>query len=151
MNALETKQAIQSALSDLASKPLADAATSLLEVLGYKSQKRMTLKPNTAANFAKSFVGNRLFNEEQAQIADWESVDFLFQLTDEEIRTQGQRLLFESQGQWDGKIIESYLFFAIELKRPTYTLHCGWEENTIRRHSTTQETPCKHLRQSSGT
>ena len=64
MNALETKQAIQSALSDLASKPLADAATSLLEVLGYTSQKRMTLKPNTAANFAKPFVGNRPFNEE---------------------------------------------------------------------------------------
>ncbi len=81
----------------------------------------MTLKPNTAASFSKTFVGNRPFNEEQALIADWESVDFLFQLTDEEIRTQGQRLLFESQGQWDGKIIESYLFFAIALKRPTYT------------------------------
>ena len=58
MNVLETKQAIQSALSDLASKPLADAATSLLEMLGYTSQKRMTLKPNTAANFAKSVDGD---------------------------------------------------------------------------------------------
>ncbi len=115
MNVLETKQAIQSALSDLASKPLADAATSLLEVLGYKSQKRMTLKPNTAANFAKSFVGNRPFNEEQAQLADWESVDFLFQLTDQEL----QASLFKDTSVSPG-LLKSYLFFAIELTGSNY-------------------------------
>lgn len=65
MNALETKQAIQSALSEFASKPLAEAATALLEVLGYQSQKRTVLKPNTADNFVESFADKRQFNKEQ--------------------------------------------------------------------------------------
>ena len=115
MNSLETKQAIQFALTEFAAQPLANAATSLLEVLGYTSQKRMPLRPNTAANFSKLFVGNRPFNEAQARIADWKSVDFLFQLTDQEL----QASLFKDTSV-SPELIKSYLFFAIELTGSNY-------------------------------
>ena len=52
----------------------------------------------------------------------WKSVDFLFQLTDEEIRTSAnQQFDFESKGAYNGSIINSYLFFAIELKGSHYS------------------------------
>jgi len=55
MNEQQTKQAIQSALKDFGTRPLADAAVALLETLGYRSQKRLTLTPNTADNFQTAF------------------------------------------------------------------------------------------------
>ena len=84
MNLLETKQAIESALGDLANKPLADAAIALWDVLGYNSQKRLTLQPNTAENFVKSFVGKRAFNVEQAQ--HWNSRGHFFAAAAEAMR-----------------------------------------------------------------
>lgn len=59
MNELETKQAIDAALKDFATKPAAEAATALFESLGYKSQKRLALKPNSPANFKTTFAPNR--------------------------------------------------------------------------------------------
>ena len=47
MNELETKQAIVGALKSFADKPIATAAIALFESLGYRSEKRITLKPNT--------------------------------------------------------------------------------------------------------
>ncbi|MCI0541321.1 MAG: hypothetical protein L0Z50_39480 [Verrucomicrobiales bacterium] len=124
MNDLEPKQAIAKSLAGFAEKPLAEAATALFESLGYKSQKRLTLKPNTAEHFVGTFVKDRPLSPDHALLADWQSVEFLFQLTDDEVRAAAggnQRFLFESKGNWNGSIIEAYLFFAIQLTRPRYT------------------------------
>ena len=124
MNELETKQAIVASLKSFADKPLAAAAAALFESLGYKSEKRIVLKPNTPETFVATFAKDKPLNPETALLADWQSVDFIFQLTDDEVRAaaQGnQQFLFDSKGKWNGAAIESYLFFAITLAKPHYT------------------------------
>jgi hypothetical protein len=122
MNGRETKQAIVNSLKSFADQPLADAATALFESLGYKSQKRMVLKPNTAKIFTENFAKEKTLNPEHALLADWQSVDFLFQLTEDEIKSVGQgNFVFEGKGKYNNTVIESYLFFAIALKNSEYT------------------------------
>ena len=124
MNELETKQAIVASLKSFGDKPLAVAAAALFESLGYKSEKRIALKPNTPETFVATFAKDKPLNPDNALLADWQSVDFLFQLTDDEVRAaaQGnQQFLFDSKGKWNGAAIESYLFFAITLAKPHYT------------------------------
>jgi hypothetical protein len=87
MNDLATKHAIAASLASFATKPLAEAATALFESLGYRSEKRIALKPNTAETFAATFAKHRELNPDQALLSDWQSVDFLFQLTDDEVRS----------------------------------------------------------------
>ena len=83
---LDTKQAIQTALAEFITKPLAAASIGLLESLGYRSDKRFALNPNTAANFVATFGQDKPLNAEHAMLADWQTVDFLLQLTDAEVR-----------------------------------------------------------------
>jgi hypothetical protein len=122
MNDLQSRQAVENSLRNFRSLPLATAAVGLLESLGYKSQKRFPLKPNTAKAFVSTFSQGKILSGEQALLSDWQSVDLLFQLTDEEIRGgANQQFLFESKGKFNGAAMESYLFFAIALRKPYYT------------------------------
>src|SRR5579864_5895192 len=124
MTSQDLKITIETALKTCATKPLAEAAMQLLNVLGYRSEKRLSLKPNTPENFLGTFAKNRPFNPAHALLADWRSVDFLFQLTDEEVRAVAlgdQSSLFGSKDEYQGAVIESYLFFALELKPRRYT------------------------------
>ena len=123
-DALTTKQAIASALAGFGTQPLAAAAATLWGSLGYRSEKRFAIKPNTAAGFVDQFGKDKPLNPEYAMLDDWQSVDFLFQLTDDEIRdaaTGTASFAFESKGKYDGAAMESYLFFAVTLKKPRYT------------------------------
>lgn len=123
-NDQDLKKSIETALKAFATIPLAEAATALFDVLGYLSEKRLSLKPNTPENFLRTFAKDRPLNRDQAILAEWHSVDFLFQLTDDEVRAVAlgdQSSLFESSDQYEGAILESYLFFALELEPRTYT------------------------------
>jgi adenine-specific DNA-methyltransferase len=122
MTEVELRHAIAEALKKFDSDTLGNAATHLLDVLGYASTKRLALKPNTLASFLSMFSHGRALNDRYALPDEWKSVDFLFQLTDEEVRTSGdQQFAFESKGAYNGAIINSYLFFAIELKDGHYS------------------------------
>ncbi len=124
MSDLETKQAIAKSLAGFVDQPLPAAATALFESLGYKSQKRIALNPNTPETFVATFAKEKPLNSDHALLADWQSVDFLFQLTDDEVHAAAagnQQFLFDSKGKWNGAAIESYLFFAITLAKPHYT------------------------------
>ena len=124
MSDQQTKQAILSSLKAFAAKPLAPAAIALFESLGYRSTKRLALNPNTPANFLATFEQGRKLHHDQALFPEWKSVDFLFQLTDDEVRSAAggnQQFLFDSRGTWDGAAMESCLFFAITLAKPYYT------------------------------
>jgi hypothetical protein len=121
MSQAHHKQQIQTALTAFAQEPLAVAGRGLLATLGYRSEKRFDLVPNTTQTFLINFVQHRHLDQAQALFDQWRSVDFLFQLTDDEIRQHDQLTLFESKGQWSNAIIESYLFFAIELTGDQYT------------------------------
>jgi type I restriction-modification system DNA methylase subunit len=105
---------IAEALSAFPKQSLADGSRSLFSALGYSSERRITLAPNTAGEFVAQFGA---LNADKAMTADWLSVDFLFQLTDEEI---GNHFAF-STGQVDRTVIESYIFLAIHLKESLYT------------------------------
>ena len=122
MNNLQTKQAIESALKGFSGNPLAQAAINLFESLGYTSKKRLALSPNTRQNFLSTFGQGKTLNDKVAILNDWKSIDFLFQLTDDEIRAAGpQKLLFDSKGSFEGTVIESYLFLAVDLNEMQYT------------------------------
>jgi len=118
----ELKQAIQSALSAFEKKPLADAALDLLGTLGYRSERRLRLMPNSAKQFQAEFDANSRLNADAALVSDWKSVDLLIQITDNEIREaiKGTKDMFASK-KLDDKDIRSYLFFAVELKGKQYT------------------------------
>lgn len=117
-NNLNLKYAIRDALQKFDREPLAEAAITLFETLGYKSEKSFDLRPNNAKQFQIEFDSLGRFNSGKALVETWTSVDLLFQITDEEIREAlgGQRSMFAG-GKIDGTIINSYLFFAIGLKQ----------------------------------
>jgi len=115
MAAIDAK--IQAALGRFAHAGVGDSARLLFEVLGYSSTRRVELRPNTAAEFRSTFDPDRQLDEQKALLGDWSSVDFLFQLTDEEI---GNHLAFSS-GRFEDSIIESYVFLAIRLSGSSYT------------------------------
>ncbi len=123
MKPLKTRQTLQDALRGFGTRPLAEAALALFEALGYRSEKRFALESDTPEAFLATFAQDRPFNPRQALLDEWQAVDCLFQLTDEEVRVAAsdQLSLFDSRGRWDGAIMESYLFFAIALRRASYT------------------------------
>jgi hypothetical protein len=103
-------------------QPLVQAASHLLEVLGYTSTKRRSLDPNNFANFFNTFSQGRKLNDRYALPNDWKTVDFLFQLTDDEVRAAGNlQFDFASKGAYNGAVMNSYLFLAIDLKESRYT------------------------------
>jgi type I restriction-modification system DNA methylase subunit len=105
---------LQESLAHIKGKKFVNAARDLFATLGYKSERRIDIVPNTPEGFASQFAP---LNIEKALTAEWQSVDFLFQLTDEEI---GNRLAF-SKGVVDNTAIESYIFLAIQLKGMQYS------------------------------
>lgn len=122
MNEQEVKKAIEAALRTFPNQPLAEAASHVFEVLGYTSQRRLKLSPNNRDTFVATFDQGKTLNDQHALPGSWRSIDFLFQLTDDEIRAAGhQQFLLESQGTYNGAVINSFLFFALELQGNRYT------------------------------
>lgn len=116
------RQAIIAAFREFAAAPVADGAKSLLAALGYRSDRHIALTPNSSEQFLATYVTGRPFRSDHALVDHWTTIDPLFQLTAEDItRTAQTQLAFEAKGKWNHAIIESYLFFAIELKHETYT------------------------------
>lgn len=118
---VDFKRTIESNLREFLSNDLKGSSLKLLNTLGYSSDKTIILEPNTAQGFT-SFLkknGAGKVNETKAHMDEWKSVDFLFQLTDTEIAAN-QSLFDSSMVDVSEKRIESYLFFAIELKNHEY-------------------------------
>ena len=115
----DLKTRIQDALKTIPDRPLIEAAGNLLNVLGYRSDKTFSLRPNDYKGFADYFLQrSNAFDAVRARTAEWKSVDILFQLTEDELKTQ--HTLFEIR-EVDNRIIESYLFFAVALTGEAYT------------------------------
>ncbi|HLA28866.1 MAG TPA: N-6 DNA methylase, partial [Syntrophales bacterium] len=115
----DLKTRIQDALNAFREGRLLEDAGNLLNILGYKSDKTFSLRPNNYQGFADYFLqtpGN--FDPQRARVEEWQSIDIVFQLTEAELKAQ--QTLFEIR-EVDNRIIESYLFFAIALTGETYT------------------------------
>lgn len=115
----DLKTRIQDILKAFPDGPLIKTAGNLLNVLGYRSDKTFSLRPNDYKGFADYFLQrSNAFDTLRARTAEWQSVDILFQLTEDELKTQ--HTLFEIR-EVDNRIIESYLFFAVALTGDSYT------------------------------
>ena len=116
-----SKDKIKNALQRFGDGNLAENARNLLNALGYRSQRTLSLEPNTADGFVEHFDMHNTMNRDRARLGEWESIDFLFQLTDDEIIQSAQTTFgFESSGV-DQNRYESYLFFALKLQNRDYT------------------------------
>ena len=120
---MDLRTEIQQRLQAFEKGNLAENTIALFETLGYRSKKRLALSPNTVASFFAAFDSAGTFRKKVARSDDWKSVDFLFQLTDDEIKTAGGQgmLAFDSSSKVDNRLIQSYLFFAIEIRPDHYT------------------------------
>jgi type I restriction-modification system DNA methylase subunit len=112
---------VQSALQTLATGDLRSSATALLATLGYASHKTLDL-PTEPAAFTQALEnllgGSKQLNPIHANLAEWKSAAFLFQLTNDELPAlaAGQlSLLTETSGvqAWQ---VESFVFLALDLK-----------------------------------
>jgi adenine-specific DNA-methyltransferase len=116
------KTRIADSVKSFQSGTLAASAFVLFKFLGYSSDKTFELEPNTVTGLLELANQSDFLNPEKAHSAEWKTIDFLFQLTDEEVRNFGQTLEFDStiDVRSDRKL-ESYIFLAVELKKNSYT------------------------------
>ena len=119
----QPKEEIKRALNRFSDGNLAENARHLLDVLGYRSQRTMPLESNTAAGFLSAFNpdAEEKFKPEQALTDEWESVDLLFQLMDEDIGGDEQGEFQFGGSGIDNTRMESYLFFTLKLRENHYT------------------------------
>ena len=115
----DIKKSIKSSIKAFENKDITQSALSFFSTLGYKIDKQNHFSKKTYQFFKESFLDvNTNFKEDKAFVKEWKSVDLLFQLTKDEV--SDQQGLF-NVNKVDNTIIESYLFFAIELSNYDYS------------------------------
>ncbi|HEU5052823.1 MAG TPA: TaqI-like C-terminal specificity domain-containing protein [Hanamia sp.] len=116
---IEAKRNIEEAIKKFKEPNLFENGINLFKVLGYKTQRQLRLPDNTFRGFENEFPTVKTkVNPIRSLINDWEKIELLFQLTQNEMTRQS--FLFDT-GKVDNTIIEAYLFFAIELRESNYT------------------------------
>jgi hypothetical protein len=108
---------IKDALKAFRNGAFHDKAISLLATLGYQSDKTLDLGGSPAAFLDQFGKNEQAFNKKKALFDEWKSIDFLFQLTDDELSRQSS--LFDNNKVNPG-LLQSYLFFAVELTGDNY-------------------------------
>ena len=122
MSAPQHKAAIKETLNRFTEGNLVENGRNLLNTLGYRSERVLTLESNTAEAFIAAYDLQGKLNRDRALTAEWTSIDLLFQLIGDDLTlTDTTEWLFDpSQTQVDNTIIASYLFFAIRLEDKDY-------------------------------
>lgn len=119
-NNVELRENLQSALQEFESEPLHEASIELLNTLGYGSDKTIEIPDSDPEAFLELLIEhnpNIEINKEKALFDDWVKADILFQLTDEELKKEHTSLQVNTANT---QLLQSYLFFAIELKQQDY-------------------------------
>jgi len=120
MTEVETKQKIETALQSFKEGNLTEKSLNLFKVLGYNTGRQAPLAGKIYSFFKDSFLNrNQRFNEEKAFVAEWKYIDLLFQLSKYEMTVQHN--LLDTTKRVDNTIIETYLFFVIELTKKQYS------------------------------
>jgi len=117
---------LRAAITDFRGDDLFNNSLRLFETLGYNTSRKNRLSDNTFRGFKAEYMtdSERLdvssptrFNEEKALVKDWQKIELLFQLSNEEMQLAapgfGKKV--------DRNIPASYLFFAIELRGNHHT------------------------------
>jgi len=126
MAEFDRKKAIDSTIKDFHNQPFSATALSLFKKLGYDTRREGTFREKTFQDFHSNFlIYGQPFNKEKALVKDWKSISLLFQLTQEELSDQMSLLESQKTVKWEGEdektVIESYLFFALELEKQEYS------------------------------
>ncbi|MFC1989397.1 hypothetical protein ACFLVW_02360 [Chloroflexota bacterium] len=121
MNSIYVKQRIKELLGAFSQEDPISNALNLFGAIGYKSEKRLDQPSYTPSEFLVTFNQEDELKSDKALINNWKSIHFLFQLTADEIKAGAQLSLdFGSQKKVDDTIIESYIFFVLELTESYY-------------------------------
>ncbi|RKU05778.1 type II restriction endonuclease [Candidatus Poribacteria bacterium] len=121
---IKIKQDIENALKEFDSQPIRDAATRLLDILGYRS-KRVSNDALDNEKYKNLFEAalETANPSKKLCLEKWQSYRRIMQITDEEInqqRTPEQQFLFEST-DINENLRTSYMFVAVELDGPAFT------------------------------
>jgi hypothetical protein len=108
---------MKTTLAHFQTLPLKDAARSLLARLGYQSDKFIAGAGSSPQSFLDLFSAGHAFDPAKALVAEWQTADLLFQLTDQELSRESS--LFTDASVQAG-LLKSYVFIAIELKGSDY-------------------------------
>lgn len=117
MTTEELKTNIQEAIQAFAKGNLTKNSLELFGKLGYITERRAPLDKPTFEEFQDTYISDQKFDKNKARVKEWKYVDLLFQLSREEVSQQDS--LFDTK-QVDKTIIETYLFFALELTSEEY-------------------------------
>ena len=117
MSASSEQAAITEALTSFQGSPLKAAATHLLNVLGYSSDRSLSGPDSSPQSFLNLFGSGHAFDQSKALVSEWKSADLLFQLTDQELSRESS--LFTDDSVQRG-LLKSYVFIAIELTGRDY-------------------------------
>ena len=114
-----THEGVREALAGFAHGPLREGATALFGALGYCSGR--WADAGGVAQFLETneTEDRKLTDRQRELISAWQAVQIVFQVTDEEIRGQGQGRLFADDGL-DSSRIQSFLFLAADLADGVY-------------------------------
>lgn len=108
--------AIDRAVRAFADLSLEQAGLGLLETLGYRSAKTISLD-GRPATFAREVDHDRKLARDAAFFDKWRQVRFLFQLTNDEIPMLGRpQAGFDLAERFGRSIVDSFVFLAIELE-----------------------------------
>lgn len=119
MNPIDIKQAIAKSINDFSKGNLFDNSINLFKTLGYNTSRQSRLSKNTIKGFISDIPdAASKINNEKALVEDWKCIELLFQLTTSDMSAQVS--MFDDK-RVDNKIIEAYLFFAIELTGDSYS------------------------------
>ena len=123
MHETHIRTEIQSVLKQFTDGNLVENAHHLLKVLGYESQRTLSRTSNTVEAFLEDFDSRGRMSREKARLDEWQTADFLFQLTADEISQQDfqETINFAERGSVDNTIYHSYLFLAVKLNGETYS------------------------------
>lgn len=116
MNEQQLKDKIRQSIQNLSTGHLGEKVETLFQTLGYSTERKFDLANNNPEDFLELWEG---IDKKRAICSQWRSVDFLFQLTEEEIRANSQLGLFGNQ--IDQNYLKSYLFLSISLCENHYT------------------------------
>ncbi|KAA3517772.1 Eco57I restriction-modification methylase domain-containing protein [Agrobacterium vitis] len=113
----DTTVKVAAALKTFSLQPTKTAAIELFGALGYASRKTLDLDGSPASFLSFIDRDGVLASRKDAHLTKWKRVDFLFQLTNDEIPmlAQGNPELLAGRQDYRTSIIESFVFLAIEL------------------------------------
>lgn len=114
-NNIELKLSISQQVQAFANQPLRRSALALFAALGYTSDR--TVETRSVQEFRDQFDPEGKLSHPAALIGQWQNVELLFQVTDEELSSS--TALFTDDAVRTS-LLQSYVFIAIELREGDY-------------------------------